>query len=61
MNGKQAKAIRKALDIKKPTPMDGGGLYKENGVLYFRQAQNPAMNLYRGIKRRYVRGELSGK
>jgi hypothetical protein len=60
MNGKQAKALRKALGIKKPSPMDGGGLYEKDGRLYFRQAQNPAMNLYRNIKRRYIKGELGG-
>jgi hypothetical protein len=58
MNGKQAKAIRKALAIKKPTPLEGGGVFEHEGKLYFRQAKNPLMNLYRSIKRRYKRGEF---
>jgi len=58
VNGKQSKAIRKALSIKKPTPLDGGGMFEHEGRLYFRQAKNPLMNLYRSIKRRYKRGEF---
>ena len=48
MNGKQAKALRKALGIKKTTPTMRDGF----------QVINPAMNLYRTLKRKYVRHEI---
>lgn len=64
MNGKLAKSLRKQLGIKKPTPLERGGLYMDkdgkfyvkNGKLVSSRASNPIMNLYRKMKRRYVRG-----
>jgi hypothetical protein len=60
MNGKQCKSLRKALELKKPTPATESGLIlkQENGEdrLYFQQRKNPSMNLYRTMKRRYKRG-----
>lgn len=49
MNGKKARAIRKALKIEKPTP-----LYQEHGL----PASNPAMNLNRRAKRAVQRLKL---
>lgn len=60
MNGKQAKALRKALDIKKPTPSLGGYVYFD--VIWWQwcmsRRANPLINLYRSIKRRYIRGAI---
>ena len=63
MNGKQAKALRKAMDIKKPTPHTEGQLYKDQiiGKIKRMPNSNPIMNMYRSIKRRYVRGLLRSK
>ena len=59
MNGKQAKAIRKALGIKKPTPASESGIYEnENGQLMFRRRSNPVMNTYRFFKKGYVSGRF---
>ena len=57
MNGKKARKIRKALSIKKPTPLEGGGLYTEEDregtpVLMFKRASNPQTNFYRYMKRK---------
>lgn len=58
MNGKQARALRKEMGIKKPTPLDGGGLFKkpDDDRWYFKRASNPIMNMYRRVKRYYNRG-----
>ena len=59
MNGKQAKALRKALRHNRPQPaMEQGGLFQKDGRWYFQQRRVPAENLYRSLKRRFVRGEL---
>ena len=56
MNGRKAKYIRKALGIKKPTPLDRGGIrVHESGVAYFHAASNPVMNNYRRVKRAMTR------
>lgn len=60
MNGKQSKALRRLLGIKKPTQATDSGLetkQTEHGpVLLFRQRRNPEMNFYRSMKRRFTRG-----
>ena len=63
MNGKQAKAIRKALDIKIPTPSLGGYVYFDVVMWQWCMVRrvNPLMNMYRSIKRRYIRGEFRVK
>ena len=59
MNGKQAKSLRRLLELDKSeakgTP---SGLFQkeEGGPWYFKQRRNPPMNLYRTLKRRYTRG-----
>jgi len=62
MNGKQAKTIRKALDITKPTEATESGLFHtetpEGKQWVFKRRRNPQMNLYRHIKRLYKRGQL---
>lgn len=58
MNGKQARTLRKVLEIKKPTPASDSGLYvdKETNNLMFKRRTNPQMNLYRKLKRMQTRG-----
>lgn len=52
MNGKKARGIRKAMGIKKPTPMEGGGAYQTPGGQWmFKFGSNPMMNVYRKVKR----------
>jgi hypothetical protein len=59
MNGKQAKSLRKLLELDKSKIKTGpSGLFQkeENGPWFFRQRRVPEMNLYRNLKRRYTRG-----
>ena len=58
MNGKKAKAIRRAIGKEKATPLDGGGLVKKDGKfvekdgkLLYRLASNPQANSYRMFKK----------
>ena len=58
MNGKQARSLRKLLEVKKPTEASDSGLYvdKETNNLMFKHRSNPQMNMYRKMKRYYTRG-----
>lgn len=63
MNGKQAKALRREMEVvmgtKKPRTLDErGGLRAHptvEGALTFVQASNSWTNLYRWVKRHYLR------
>ena len=55
-NEKQAKVLRKLLEIEKAPPMNGGGLFVKDDQLYFKRASNPVKNLYRKLKREKKRG-----
>lgn len=61
MNGKQARNLRRILDLVKPTDATVSGLEqrtKQDGSVYFvfLQRKNPEMNFYRAMKRRSIRG-----
>ena len=57
MNGKQARALRKVLGIKKPMPAMGGYAYFDVGHWHWRYVNRsvPAMRLYRMMKRKFER------
>lgn len=59
MRGRTAKAFRAALGHKRPPIVQArGGLIERDGHWMFEQRAVPMENVYRGLKRRYVRGEL---
>lgn len=58
MNGKQAKSLRHALGLKKPTFATASGIFMDGEVMKFRRRENPEMNTYRKFKRMYIRGEM---
>jgi hypothetical protein len=59
VNGKRAKAFRAALGHKRPPIVTArGGLFERDGRWFFQQREVPMENVYRGLKRRYIRGEL---
>jgi hypothetical protein len=65
MNGRRARAIRKALNYTRPSPASESGIsvsdrFNDDGtpVLVWKQRTNPKANLYRLIKRGYTRGRF---
>lgn len=58
MNGKQAKRLRRALGLTKPTEATQSGLFVYAGQLHFRKRSNPEMNTYRRLKRRWKNGRF---
>jgi hypothetical protein len=57
MNGKKCRELRRALQIKKPTPAIGGYGYFDVTVWRwgFIRRINPMMQMYRNLKRHYKR------
>jgi len=57
MNGKQCKALRSALGIKKPTVASGGYVYFDLVVWrwMFCRRSNPQLNMYRQFKEWHTR------
>lgn len=57
MNGKQCKALRRSLGIKKPTVASGGYTYFDLVAWRWMLCRrgNPQMNMYRNFKRWYSR------
>ncbi len=66
MNGKRARAIRKAIGYERPSPASKSGLsvsdrFNDDGtpILTFTQRSNPKANMYRLIKRGMTRGKFN--
>ena len=57
MNGKKARQLRKIMDVKKPSAATGGYVWFDviNWAWMYSPRKNSMMNIYRGIKRRYIR------